>query len=542
MSLLFDKRLRAVEINPKFNITTETDQLIKERAKYEGSLYEFAKAAWSEVEPNEWIDAWHIKAIAEHLEALYYKKIRYLVINIPPRHGKSLLANVFFAAWVLAKDPTKRLFHTSYSHSLATKHHKACRQLIRSPWYQKYWGTKYGIRDDSDNQTEFVTDKMGSRMIASVGGVNTGFGFDYIFADDPNKVGRDSESIKIRENVIEWWSNNISTRAVRFEDLCRCILMQRSNVMDLSGFVLSQNNPDIVHLCLPLEYEESRKCSTIVLPSTNGKKWTDPRKKEGELLCPQLMSPAKLKSLKLELREYGVAGQLQQRPSPVGGSYFKREWLSWWCEDYAPDCDLIFQSWDTAMSDSVSACFSACTTWGVFLDKVGNKNLILLNMWQDKVLYPDLREMAQRLANNHHDNVLHAPMAEGSGRPVDFVLIEYASTGGPLIHDLRKANVPVKKFVPKKFGSKDSRADIASALIEGGRIWLPAKAPNFVELKNYAEKFATALELFPNDQTRDIVDSMSQAVLYTYRMREIDHPDNPVFEEEYDLDTGKKLY
>ncbi len=38
-------------------------------------------------------------AIIEHLEAVTYGQIRNLLINVPPRHMKSLLVSVFWPAW-----------------------------------------------------------------------------------------------------------------------------------------------------------------------------------------------------------------------------------------------------------------------------------------------------------------------------------------------------------------------------------------------------------------------------------------------------------
>src|ERR1700744_2246318 len=73
------------------------------RADCEESLYEFLKSAWSYIDPAEWRDAWHIDAIAEHLQAVVDGDIKRLIINLPPRHCKSLLLSVAFPAWVWAQ-------------------------------------------------------------------------------------------------------------------------------------------------------------------------------------------------------------------------------------------------------------------------------------------------------------------------------------------------------------------------------------------------------------------------------------------------------
>ncbi|MBM3467712.1 MAG: hypothetical protein FJX70_07800, partial [Alphaproteobacteria bacterium] len=59
---------------------------LKERYLATGSLYEFFKAAWPYIEGNmPYVDSWHIRAIAEHLEAVYARQIKKLIINVPPR-------------------------------------------------------------------------------------------------------------------------------------------------------------------------------------------------------------------------------------------------------------------------------------------------------------------------------------------------------------------------------------------------------------------------------------------------------------------------
>src|ERR1700704_2873187 len=64
------------------------------------SLREFVRQAWRIVEPSTpFVPGWHIDAIIEHLEAVSRGLIRNLLINVPPRHMKSLLVSVLWPAW-----------------------------------------------------------------------------------------------------------------------------------------------------------------------------------------------------------------------------------------------------------------------------------------------------------------------------------------------------------------------------------------------------------------------------------------------------------
>ena len=128
------------------------------RRRFEGSLLEFTKAGWRWVEPSPFCTNWHIECMCEHFEAVAHRQILRLLINVPPRHSKSLGLNVFFPAWVWAQDPDPtrkhperaireeswlgpgvRFAYISYDAELSTNHSIKCRQLIESPWYQEIW-------------------------------------------------------------------------------------------------------------------------------------------------------------------------------------------------------------------------------------------------------------------------------------------------------------------------------------------------------------------------------------------------------------------
>lgn len=65
------------------------------------SFRHFVQMAFHQVEPaREFLNNWHIDAICEHLEAVTRNQITRLVINVPPGSMKSLLACVFWPAWV----------------------------------------------------------------------------------------------------------------------------------------------------------------------------------------------------------------------------------------------------------------------------------------------------------------------------------------------------------------------------------------------------------------------------------------------------------
>jgi hypothetical protein len=133
--------------------------------------------AWHVVEPSTpFVPGWHIDAIIDHLEAISYGHIRKLLINVPPRHMKSLLVSVFWPAWEWIRWPERRWLYSSYASTLSIRDSVKCRRLIESPWYQALWGERYALTSDQNTKGRFDNNKPGYRLSTSVGGAATGEG------------------------------------------------------------------------------------------------------------------------------------------------------------------------------------------------------------------------------------------------------------------------------------------------------------------------------------------------------------------------------
>ena len=125
------------------------------------SLRAFVDVAWPMIEPGtQLVQGFHIDAICAQLEAVARGETRRLLINIPPRHGKSLLVSVIFPAWLWISSPQVRWLFASYSQSLSTRDSVRCRRLIESTLYQERWGGRYRLP-----QTR--TRRSGSRTTAA---------------------------------------------------------------------------------------------------------------------------------------------------------------------------------------------------------------------------------------------------------------------------------------------------------------------------------------------------------------------------------------
>jgi len=471
-------------------------------------LREFTKAAWPTIEPGvEFKNNWHIDAISDHLQAVAEGDIKRLIINVPPRHMKSISVAVALPAWTWATQPHKKFLYASYASSLSIRDSVKCRRLIDSPWYKAHFGDKFKLTDDQNQKQRFENDQTGYRIATSVGGALTGDGGDIIAIDDPHN-SIEADSSKVREGVLEWWDQAMQTRLNDPRTGAFVIIMQRLHEQDLTGHILAnQLEGEWDHLMLPARYEVGAPN-----PMRSSLGFTDPRTKEGELLWPERMDEKTLTTLERSLGSYAAAGQLQQRPSPKGGGILKASWWVPWEKEDMPEVSYVIQSWDTAFETKESSSYSARTTWGVF-KKDGCDCLIVLEAWWDKVNYPELRKLAQE--------------AYDDWQP-DAVLIEKKASGQSLLQDLRMAGVPVLAYSPDR--DKEARAHAASALLEDGRIYYPSN-------RKWAKDLISIAAAFPTHPNDDVVDTMTQAWLRLRKGWYLGHTEDP--DEDYVPETQR---
>ncbi len=212
------------------------------------SYYEFVKQSWPIVEPGRsFIDGWHIQAICEHLEAVAAGHIRKLIINIPPRHMKSLLSAVMFPAWTWIHTPVSEWLTASYSLSLSIRDAAKARQIIESDWYKANW-PHVQMREDQNSKSNYKNTHGGARIAVSVGSQVTGYGGDYLLVDDPINAD-EANSPVIRQQTIEWYTSTFFSRANDPDTAAFIVIMQRLHANDLAGYLL-QHEKNHELLCL----------------------------------------------------------------------------------------------------------------------------------------------------------------------------------------------------------------------------------------------------------------------------------------------------
>lgn len=470
----------------------------------------FIRLFWGVLEPSTpYVHGWHLDALAEHLEACADGQIRNLLINVPPRHMKSLAVSVFFPVWMWIRKPETRFLYSSYALSLSIRDSRKCRQIIESPKFQACFGHAFRIyedtgitdavlnvpfelEDDQNQKIRFENDKTGYRIATSVGGATTGEGGDFVVSDDPQSV-QEKDSSTVRDSTLTWWDETMSTRLNDQKTGVKIVVMQRMHEKDLSGHILKQGG--YVHLNLPAEYESSQKCVTCL-------GWQDPRTREGELLWPERVGPKEIADLKVRLGPTGYAGQFQQRPTPASGGRFKSAWYKYW-QDAGDFYKLIgdgkekiviksecyrFSVIDPAGTDkeqNTKACYSEIQTWEVTPDS----DMLLLSEWHEQKETPDVANAAIDICRRFNTT---------------FLAVEKNGLGLGVIQTISRSGIAVIGINAQ--GSKEARSETAEIRLAAGKVYFPSDAPFMFD-------FQSELERFPNGEFQDRVDAFAHAAM-----------------------------
>lgn len=420
---------------------------------------------------------WHMDLLVDRLARVMTGEIRRLIITVPPRHLKSIIVSVAFVAWLLGKDPRKRVICASYGQDLADKHARDTRQIMSSDWYKDAFDTR--ISKGREAVFDFETTQQGGRMATSVGGVLTGRGGDLLIIDDPIKPD-EALSKSQRESANQWYDHTLYTRLNDKLNGGIIIVMQRLHLEDLVGHVLQKEPWEVVNLPAMATEREEWRYSTLLGPTVKVRK-------VGELLHPSRESPATLAALRETLGEYAYSAQYQQSPVPFGGMIVKEIWIRYYGLNELPTSfDNVIQSWDTANKVSELSDYSVCTTWGI-----KGKYVYLLSVFRKRLAYPDLKREVREQARMHGAKV---------------ILIEDKASGTQLIQELTQDGLYGVKGI-KPTTEKGMRLNAQTAMIENGFVLFPASAP-------WLKDFIAELTSFPSTKYDDQVDSVAQALAW----------------------------
>ena len=437
-------------------------------------LHPFLTRSFLSLNPGrELSGAYYVRALCRMLERVARGEVQRLIIELPPRHLKSIVASIVLPAWILGRDPTKRIVCVSYSHDLAQSFSHKCRSLMQEPFYRACFpALQFDPKKNSN--TEFHTTKKGFRLATSMQGTMTGKGGDIVILDDPMKA-QDTHSQAARDAGFETYQNTIATRLDDPKTGAIIVVGQRLHEDDLLGRLKQSGNWEV--LSLPSLAAEEQ-----TFDLGDGMEWTRPL---NEALDPVRIGIEELAKIRAEIGTLAFEAEYQQRPVLPGGNLIKLEWFKSYDKPLPrAQYEAVIQSWDTAAIPGESNDYTICTTWGI----IGNY-VDLLDVHRQQYLYPEIVDAALTLRKKWKPNL---------------IVIEKAVTGLSLKPDLVKKGASEATWLSPEKG-KVERMIAQSAKIEAGQVRLPKTA-------HWLEAFKAEVAAFPKGKHDDQVDSMSQAL------------------------------
>ncbi|QZO01255.1 phage terminase large subunit [Chenggangzhangella methanolivorans] len=444
------------------------------RAVFRKDLKVFVEKCFTTLEPGAYQPNWHIQHICWQLERVARGDVRRLIINVPPRSMKSITVSVAFSAWLMGRDPTKKIIAVSYAEELARKLASDAKTVMQTNWFGTTF-PRFGFAG-RPRTLKLETTLKGHRLARGMCGSILGEGADLILVDDPIKA-TDALSEASRRSVNEAFDNTLRTRLNNKVEGAIVIIMQRLHEDDLVGHVLKSEDWEVV--AIPAIAPEDQ---TYQLSDDPGDVYV---RKANEVLHPEREPLEELETLRRAQGSLTFSSQYQQQPLPLEGNIVKREWMRSYVE--APEeFDLVIASWDTASTLSETADWSVGTVWGA-----KGLDFYLLDCLRVRSEVPELRRQIVALAERWD---------------VDQTVVEEGDMGRAIVQDLRRTRH--RNFIMQKVRiEKQARFLAQSARFESGQVHVPVKAPWYADWLN-------ELLAFPNGKHDDQVDSTSQALAY----------------------------
>lgn len=237
----------------------------------------------------------------------FYESDEYdaLIINEPPRHGKSRTASLL-VEWILGKNQDEKIMTGSYNETLSTMFSKNVRNGIMEtkadpmkPVYSDVFPNVRIKRGDGAMNLWSLEGGYNNYLATSPGGTATGFGASLLVVDDLIKSYEEACNEATKEKHWEWFTNTMLSRLEEGGKII--IIMTRWASDDLAGKALEE---------LP---ESGYKIKHIKMKALQD---------DGTMLCEEVLSRKSFEAKKKVMGEDVVSANYQQEPIDLKGRLY----------------------------------------------------------------------------------------------------------------------------------------------------------------------------------------------------------------------------
>lgn len=427
-------------------------ELLRRRAARQGLI------SFTEYTLPSYKAAAHHHLIAERLEAVARGEIKRLMINMPPRHGKSELASRRFPAHLLGQRPGIELVVASYNQEKAAEFGYEVRAIVKDQAYANLFDVR--LMEDSRAAHKWNTDAGGSFRAVGIGTALTGRGADVLLIDDPIKDDEEADSLLRRDRIWSWYQTVGYTRLSPGGAIV--LIQTRWHEDDLTGRLLAE------------AARGGDSWSILELPALSD---------AGEALWPERYPVDVLRQYQRVMAPRYWSALYQQRPAPDEGAYYKREWFRTY--DTEPKHLRIYGASDYAVTEGAGDW-----TVHVVIGVDPDDNIYVLDVWRGQTT-PDKWVSAWIDIVRHRRPLM---WVEEQGQIIKSI--------GPFLEkSMREAKVFCRREQVASTADKPTRSRSFQARAACGRVYLPAQAP-------WLADFTGELLMFPAGKHDDQVDAI----------------------------------
>lgn len=495
---------------------TELQRLLY-RELYRKSFYEFVKAFWETCDPAKFIDG---RLIQFYCECFQYKckpwigyhkvdiKLPTLEdddeiidirtdkmnvnINVPPRHTKSMIFNVFGPVWLWLTTPIKAA-SISHTNGLASSMNAKRIKILNSEKFRYFFQDEVWL---STNARGTLVDTRGGELYSMPRETMTGFGADIIINDDLTNA---ETARRDQAEMASAWAYYQNTLPSRFNDRNHYLnfnIQQRLAPNDITGHILSDPKLAAMYdfIVLPAIFS---KRTYLVCPISGDILKFD----KGDALWPERFGD--YKDLRDSVGETIFETQYLQNPIASDRTVIKDSMMNVVDLTETPgidNADIVYASHDFPVKDKDTSDFLG----SMLAYKVGS-NLYIIDSLEKKMAFKASVQYVTALDTMY---------------PGIIQVIEDKANGSPILQQLQDEVAGMQAFSPGT-ASKMQRLESASLYMPNiyfvRTVW--NKLTQKYELSEALQNLMTRLKDFPFVEHDDIVDAFSMMILFVYMDR-----------------------